>query len=628
MIRCTIFSVFGASLCKPSAERNYTPPSGVFRCALRGSAISGAFLTRRPSSGRRKTGRKMQFSAREGSKMAIYFCRMSVVSAGGKRSAVASAAYQADEKIKRDLDGKTRNFQGRHGDTLGPTGILLPDNAPEKFEDRAVLWNDVERFESAKMGPDARFCRDWIFALPKEIPPEMQEQLVRQFCKEQFTDRGMIADFAIHRKPGNHHIHVKTTCRPLDENGQWIKAKSHKVYNLDADGNRIPVLDADGNQRREANGKRIWKSHKVTVNDWDSVKTLNAIRAGWSKTANEFLQKIGSMERIDHRSYKEQGLPICGQMHLGPACAALERRGVQTLPGLVNGIIVRNNKELMQQFRQDLPWKLDERIAAATNGIAAREAEIKKLEERNDVQAVPEVVAAREKMQEAQVARDNAAAEVDAGEQEILDVKAEIKAMRREGRPDKFWQFLARDKYDEEMKQLEHNLKKLERKTVPEMRGALIDAETALRSATSAYNSVVAKHTRKLTDAERQRIATLKREIKCLRLIKKHAQHSTKIAARIQRGGKATEAARAWASRQAAPEQAARGGGGGGGSVPTGGSRSASDLLDRLVGDNRDVAALAGKLGEEDRNNGLDDWKLLSEVAKGDKNMEQLFASI
>ena len=160
------------------------------------------------------------------------------------------------------------------------------------------------------------------------------------------------------------------------------------------------------------------------------------------------------------------------------------------------------------------------------------------------------------------------------------------------------------------------------------MRGALIDAETALRSATSAYNSVVAKHTRKLTDAERQRIATLKREIKCLRLIKKHAQHNTKIAARIQRGGKATEAARAWASRQAAPEQAARGGGGGGGSVPTGGSRSASDLLDRLVGDNRDVAALAGKLGEEDRNNGLDDWKLLSEVAKGDKNMEQLFASI
>ena len=64
--------------------------------------------------------------------MAIYFCRMSVVSAGGKRSAVASAAYQADEKIKRDLDGKTRNFQGRHGDTLGPTGILLPKNAPEK----------------------------------------------------------------------------------------------------------------------------------------------------------------------------------------------------------------------------------------------------------------------------------------------------------------------------------------------------------------------------------------------------------------------------------------------------------------------------------------------------------------
>ena len=79
---------------------------------------------------------------------------------------------------------------------------------------------------------------------------------------------------------------------------------------------------------------------------------------------------------------------------------------------------------------------------------------------------------------------------------------------------------------------------------------------------------------------------------------------------------------------QASPAPVARGGDGGGGSVPVGGSRSASDLLDRLAGDNRDVASLAGKLGEEDRNNGLDDWKLLSEVAKGDKNNEELMKSI
>jgi len=558
--------------------------------------------------------------------MAIYFARMSVVSAGAKRSAVAAAAYQADEKIKRELDGKTRNFSGRHSDEMGAKGILLPSNAPRKFEDRGTLWNDVERFETSKMGSDARFCRDWIFAIPKEIPPEMQEQLVRDFCNEQFVKRGMIADFAIHLKPGNHHFHVKTTCRPLDEKGEWIKAKSHKVYDLDEAGNRIPVLDKDGNQKREANGKRIWKSHKVTINDWDSAKTLRAIREGWSRSANVFLQKIGSAERIDHRNYKEQGLPFCGQMHLGPACAALERRGVQTLPGLINSIIVRNNKDLMKQFRQELPWKLDERITAATDGIAAREAEIEKIEKQNDVRAVvPEVVAAREKMQAAQAARDGAAADVDAGEKEIMNKKGKINAMREEGRPDKFWQFLARDKYDTEMEQLEHDLKVLEKKTVPAMRGKLHNAEHALTLATIAYDTAVAVHTHKPTDAERQRVADLKQEIKCLRLIRKHAKRNTKIAARIQRGGKATDAAKEWAAHQA---QAARGGGGGAAVASTGGGRTSSDLLDRLAGDSRDVAALAGRLCEEDRNNGLDNWKFLSEAAKGDKNMEALMSEI
>lgn len=35
-------------------------------------------------------------------------------------------------------------------------------------------------------------------ALPKEVPPEQDPQMVRDCCEKQFVSKGMIADFAIH----------------------------------------------------------------------------------------------------------------------------------------------------------------------------------------------------------------------------------------------------------------------------------------------------------------------------------------------------------------------------------------------------------------------------------------------
>ncbi len=59
---------------------------------------------------------------------------------------------------------------------------------------------------------------------------------VRAYVKDNFVDKGMCADFAIHDKgTGNPHVHIMLTLRPLKENGQW-GAKCRKAYDLDENG--------------------------------------------------------------------------------------------------------------------------------------------------------------------------------------------------------------------------------------------------------------------------------------------------------------------------------------------------------------------------------------------------------
>jgi len=86
-------------------------------------------------------------------------------------------------------------------------------------------------------------------ALPRELSGEQQLALVRAYVKDNFVDKGMCADFAIHDKgTGNPHVHIMLTLRPLKENGQW-GAKCRKAYDLDENGQRIP------------DGKGGWKNH-------------------------------------------------------------------------------------------------------------------------------------------------------------------------------------------------------------------------------------------------------------------------------------------------------------------------------------------------------------------------------
>ena len=190
--------------------------------------------------------------------------------------------------------------------------------------------------EAIEKSSDAQLAREIEVALPVELSRVEQLALVRSFVKDNFVDAGMCADFAIHDKgTGNPHAHIMLTIRPIKENGKW-GAKCRKVYDLDGQGQRIP------------DGKGGWKSHREDTTDWNQRGNAEKWRAAWAAYTNRALEAAGRPERIDHRSYKRQGVDKIPTVHMGPAASQMERRGVATEKGNINREIAADNKLLKE----------------------------------------------------------------------------------------------------------------------------------------------------------------------------------------------------------------------------------------------------------------------------------------
>ena len=247
------------------------------------------------------------------------------------KSAVAGAAYQSGENLFSEYDQKMKNYTRKQ--VIVYTEIMLPAHAPPEFADRSILWNSVEQIEKAR---DSQLAREIEAALPRELSGEQQLALVRAYVKDNFVDKGMCADFAIHDKgTGNPHVHIMLTLRPLEENGQW-GAKCRKAYDLDENGQRIP------------DGKGGWKNHRGDTTDWNDKGNVEIWRATWAAYTNRALESAGRPERIDHRSYKRQGTDKIPSVHLGPAASQMEKRGIRTDKGEVNRQIAADNKLLKE----------------------------------------------------------------------------------------------------------------------------------------------------------------------------------------------------------------------------------------------------------------------------------------
>lgn len=273
---------------------------------------------------------------------------VSIISRGKGKSAVASSAYIAGEKIKNEWDGVTHDYTKKQG--VIHKEIFLPEHAPKEFSDRTTLWNSVELFEK---NSNAQLARNFIIALPKELSLEENKKLITEFIQDNFIAEGMVADLAIHdeSQDGNNniHAHIMTIVRPLNEDGTWGQ-KSKKEYMLDENGEKI----------LGKNGKP--KTRKVELTNWNDRGNVEKWRASFSNLCNRYLQENNIDKKVDHRSFKRQAVKQIPTIHLGAATSALERKGIRTEKGDINREIKKQNqllKAIGEEIRKITGWLSD-----------------------------------------------------------------------------------------------------------------------------------------------------------------------------------------------------------------------------------------------------------------------------
>ena len=325
--------------------------------------------------------------------MAIYHLEAKVISRSVGRSACAASAYLSCSQILNDYDGIQHDYTRKSG--LVWQQVFLPEYAPQKWSDRAMLWNAVEANEKTK---DSRLAREFVVALPIELRKDQWTALLTEYIQSNFVKEGMCADVAIHDIDGhNPHAHIMLTVRPLDEQGKW-QYKTEKEYLCIRDGEErgftateFKAAQADGWEKQyqykvgkkkvymapsaaEAQGLvRVSKHPKSTkygrqnpiAARWNSDEQIVAWRKAWADTANDHLERAGADARIDHRSHAERGLDEQPTIHEGVTARAMEKKGIIADRCEINRQIKADNallrelkatvKKLMQAVKNTLP---------------------------------------------------------------------------------------------------------------------------------------------------------------------------------------------------------------------------------------------------------------------------------
>ena len=278
--------------------------------------------------------------------------RMKICGRGAKcsggHSAVEQSGYICREKMYSEYNGQT--YYPKYAEDLVHSEVLLPDNAPSEYKNPSKLWNSVEM---AEKGKSAQLARTWRIELPNEWTYEYATQFVRDFCERHFVSKGMCVQFAIHDSENdkgqrNLHCHIMMTLRSLDEQGKWMP-KQKKIYLTDETGERIPVIDKKtGQQKVDKQNRKQWKCATEKTNDWDDKKYSKLWRKELTDAINAANAELGMTENFwEHRSFKEQGLDIKPQIHLGEKVSAMERAGIYTIRGNINREIIESNAIIM-----------------------------------------------------------------------------------------------------------------------------------------------------------------------------------------------------------------------------------------------------------------------------------------
>lgn len=239
--------------------------------------------------------------------MSIYHCSVTTISRSKGRSATAASAYRSASLVVDVRTGLTFDYTKKKG--VESAVLVYPKDSKEV--DRNTIWNQIETRENRR---NSTVAREIKIALPDELSSQKREALAVEYTKSLVDRYGVVADVAIHspHRQGdqrNHHAHILMSTRRY-ENDQFTE----KTRELD-----------DIKRGKE---EVMW------------------IREQWATVANKQLEKENVKERIDHRSFKDQGVEKLPTIHLGSSAMAMERKGIRTELGDHNREIEKFNQAL------------------------------------------------------------------------------------------------------------------------------------------------------------------------------------------------------------------------------------------------------------------------------------------
>lgn len=217
-----------------------------------------------------------------------FHCQAKTFKRSEGKSAVAAAAYREGSKLKDERTGLVHDYTLKGRRNVLSSEILLPAGADPSLSDSAKLWNHAEALERRK---DSQVAREFEIALPANLPPRERRALAVRFGQFLVERYGIAAQVSVHL-PGvgdqrNHHAHILNTTRNI------------------ITGKKITALDSP----------------------LTSGKEIEACRAMYAKMVNEALAAHGLEPSWDHRSNKRRGIDTAPSRHLGPASAAMARKG-------------------------------------------------------------------------------------------------------------------------------------------------------------------------------------------------------------------------------------------------------------------------------------------------------------
>lgn len=200
--------------------------------------------------------------------MAVFYQLLSRITRGTFTCAIATAAYRSGSNLKITIvDKKSQTHTEHQFDYSKKSGIvystiLAPSSSPDWVFDRQKLWMAVEDREKKY---NALLAREYTVALPEELTPEQNIELINEFTNASFISRGMIADINFHNEHHNNpHLHIMCPTRPLS-------IIHRNKYNF---------------------------SHKRK--DWGSKEVINLIRQEQAHFINKYLEKYGHGARVSH----------------------------------------------------------------------------------------------------------------------------------------------------------------------------------------------------------------------------------------------------------------------------------------------------------------------------------------